>query len=224
MKLFKRTLSLFLAFMMVFTSVSLLASADLGEDPDKMSWRATWKYYREATVATKDDDGNYVRDDNGDIVTKKVWVETNKISRGDKVKARLFLETNYAAGVAEHFFFYHQDFFTVDTSGLTTGDIEYIIPTNTKATSEAAISEQNGGIMFRTDCTDVAENLIYEDDDYFILVEESEFEKYDWAYSQITSGSAITYSGEDWFYEINRRLRRGNGSVRDDRFFRYSND
>lgn len=205
MKLFKRTLSLFLAFMMVFTSVSLLASADLGEDPDKMSWKTTWKYYREATVATKDADGNYVKDADGNIVTQKVWVETNKISRGDKVKARLFLETNFAIAASENFFFFHEDFFTVDkseTSGLKSGGIEFLLPVNTKAKSEAAIASLGGGIMFRTDCTDVAENLIYEDEDYFILVQESEFDKYDWAYTQISSGSAITFSGEEWFYEI----------------------
>ena len=63
MKLFKRTLSLFLAFMMVFTSVSLLASADLGNDG--MTWKMYFKYYREADVATKDADGNYVKDADG---------------------------------------------------------------------------------------------------------------------------------------------------------------
>ena len=201
MKLFKRTLSLFLAFMMVFTSVSLLASADLGNDG--MSWKTTWKYYRLAEVATKDADGNYVKDADGNIVTEEVWVETNKISRGDKIKARLFIETNYSAAVHNHFFFYHQDFFALDTASYTPGGaLEYKVPYNTKPTSEVVVAGVNGDLMFGTDATDIAAELIYDDGFNPPYVAESEFDKYDWSYSSHGIGDTITYSGEDWMYEL----------------------
>ncbi|MBR2869586.1 MAG: InlB B-repeat-containing protein [Clostridia bacterium] len=200
MKLFKRTLSLFLAFMMVFTSVSLLASADLGNDG--MSWKTTWKYYRQAEVATKDADGNYVKDADGNVITEKVWIPTNRISRGDKIKARLFVETNYAVGVSDHFFFYHQNFLAVDPSALSTGDIQYLIPYNTDPKSEAAIAGLSGGMDYKADPVEIAEGLIYDDGINPPYVDEAEFDKYDWVYLMHSTGTAITYSGDYWQYEI----------------------
>ena len=149
MKLFKRTLSLFLAFMMVFTSVSLLASADLGNDG--MSWSIEVKYYREAEVATKDADGNYVEDADGNVVTEKIWIPTNKISRGDKVKARTFVETNFASGHSQYFFFYHQDFLTFDPT-LHGSNLDMIF--NSKPGSIAAEKGYNGWMTQGIDSDD----------------------------------------------------------------------
>ncbi|MBQ2903620.1 MAG: InlB B-repeat-containing protein [Clostridia bacterium] len=69
MKITKRIVSLVLALLLVFGNVSLLANAALS---DKVTVR--FKYYREV-------DGK--------------WEETNKIARGDTVKARLFMDTTF---------------------------------------------------------------------------------------------------------------------------------
>ena len=205
MKLFKRTLSLFLAFMMVFTSVSLLASADLGNDG--MSWSISVKYYREAEVATKDADGNYVKDAEGNIVTEKIWIPTNKISRGDNVKARVFWETNFALGGNENFFFYHQDFLTFDPT-LHTSSLDMIF--NDKAGSIAADVGYVGWMVQdgTAEHAKMQDTLLYEDDDYAPLVDASVFDKYDWIYlitdeAEDVTTAATTQTGEDWTYEVN---------------------
>ena len=205
MKLFKRTLSLFLAFMMVFTSVSLLASADLGNDG--ISWSISVKYYREAEVATKDADGNYVKDAEGNIVTEKIWIPTNKISRGDNVKARVFWETNFALGGNENFFFYHQDFLTFDPT-LHTSSLDMIF--NDKAGSIAADVGYVGWMVQdgTAEHAKMQDTLLYEDDDYAPLVDASVFDKYDWIYlitdeAEDVTTAATTQTGEDWTYEVN---------------------
>ena len=207
MKLFKRTLSLFLAFMMVFTSVSLLASADLGNDG--MSWSISVKYYREAEVATKDADGNYVKGADGNVVTEKIWIPTNRISRGDKVKARVFMETNFATGVNDTFYFYHQDFLTFDPTLHGSGTLNMVF--NDK---EGSIAADLGYAGIMSQGTDADENklwdtIFYEDDDYEMLIDPTVLDtKYDWVYlvhnkAEDMNTAAITQTGEDWTYEVN---------------------
>ncbi len=207
MKLFKRTLSLFLAFMMVFTSVSLLASADLGNDG--MSWSISVKYYREAEVATKDADGNYVKDADGKIVTEKIWIPTNRISRGDKVKARVFWETNFALGANENFFFYSQDFLTFDPT-LHAGSPLNMVFNDTEGT--IAGDKMYTGYMSQGTTGDDAklqDTILYEDDEYPQLVDPTVLDtKYDWVYlvndfADDVTTAATTQTGEHWSYEVN---------------------
>ncbi len=199
MKLFKRTLSLFLAFMMVFTSVSLLASADLGNDG--MTWKMYFKYYREADVATKDADGNYVKDADGNIVTEKVWVEATNVKAGDKIKARLYAESNYAVGVSEYFLFYPEEFLEFDPTNHTSDNASggYKTRWNTAAGSIPVEYEYAGSWFTQgTEAVDAGEIPVIEG-----CIDESDYEKYDWFYVFNNYGSgAVTYDGADWLCEF----------------------
>ena len=96
MKTLKRIVSVVLAFLMLFSSVSILASAELG-DGNENSFVLTTKFYR-------------YDDDEGD------WIETTKAKKGEEIRARIFLETDFAVGTQYLFWVYPTDFMTFDAS------------------------------------------------------------------------------------------------------------
>ena len=199
MKLFKRTLSLFLAFMMVFTSVSLLASADLGNDG--MTWKMYFKYYREADVATKDEDGNYVKDADGNIVTEKVWVEATSVKTGEKVKARLYAESNYAVGQSEYFLFYPEEFLEFDPTDHVTDNVSGGYKTRWNLTEGSIPLECGYDGSFFTHGTEPTGVGAYPVDEG--CIDAADYEKYNWFYVCNNMGAtAITYDGSDWLCEF----------------------
>lgn len=96
MKTLKRILSVTLAFLMIFSSVSILSSAVVG-DGNENSFTLTTKFYREDP-------------DTGD------WIETTKAAKGEDILARVFLETDYYASDHTLFWLYPTDFMTFKTS------------------------------------------------------------------------------------------------------------
>ena len=86
----KRLVAIALALLMVFGSVSVMASAWDATVDDGFDLGITTKIYREV---------------NGE------WVETEKVKAGESVKARVFIDTNYFTNTGSLLFFYNTSFF-----------------------------------------------------------------------------------------------------------------
>lgn len=97
MKTLKRIVSVALAFLMLFSSISILASADLG-DGNENSFVLTTKFYREKEEGSDE------------------WIETTKAAKGEEIRARIFLETDFAVGTQYLFWVYPTDFMTFNAS------------------------------------------------------------------------------------------------------------
>ena len=102
----KKLVALMLAFLMIFSSVSVLASAMSDTVDNGTNLSISTKFFKEV-------DG--------------VWTETTKVNpkETDTVKARVYLETDYYSGDSTLLFFYDKDFFT--HSYAATGQIELSI-------------------------------------------------------------------------------------------------
>lgn len=87
----KRLVAIALALLMVFGSVSVMASAWDATVDDGFDLGITTKIYREV---------------NGE------WVETEKVKAGETVKARVFINTNYFTNTGSLLFFYNTSFFS----------------------------------------------------------------------------------------------------------------
>lgn len=96
MKTLKRIVSVVLAFLMLFSSVSILSSAVVG-DGNENSFTLTTKFYREDP-------------DSGE------WIETSKAAKGEDILARVYLKTDYYASDHTLFWLYPSDFMTFKTS------------------------------------------------------------------------------------------------------------
>ncbi|MBQ2842148.1 MAG: InlB B-repeat-containing protein [Clostridia bacterium] len=178
MKLFKRTLSVFLAVLMIFSSFSVLSSAVLG-DGNENSVKITTKYFRQ--VGTD-------------------WVETSKVAEGDKIKARVFLETDYAAGGGEYFIFYPKNFLELDMETyadyevgenqyelLVNPDYPYVVNDN----YAGWFAPGEGNVDYAADLVDYG------------YIDASEIDKYNWIYVAHDTGSkARIHNVDDWFFEF----------------------
>jgi hypothetical protein len=160
MKITKRIVSIVLALLLVFGNVSLLASA---APSDKVTVR--FKYYREV---------------NGE------WVETNKIARGDKVKARLFLDTNFTHSGLYMFMTYpnafmKHEFEQLEQSPADSNAYYPIMNSENAATTGAGYKLNVSTLMpgYKDQLTDDGGG------EYEPYIPESYFETHDW----MTSGS-----------------------------------
>ncbi len=89
----RKLVALMLAFLMIFSSVSVLASAMNDTVDSGTALNISTKFFKEV-------DG--------------VWTETTKVQTDDTVKARVYLGTDYYSGDSTLLFFYDKDFFTHD--------------------------------------------------------------------------------------------------------------
>lgn len=87
---FKRLVAVALAFLMIFGSLTAVASAWNAAEDDGFGLKISTKIFRQV---------------NG------TWTETEKVKRGESVKARVYLDTSYFANAGELLFFYNNDFF-----------------------------------------------------------------------------------------------------------------
>ena len=88
---FKKVVAMVLAFLMIFSSASVLANA----------WTVTVDDGFNLAIGTK-----FFINDGTD------WVETEKVAPGDDVKARVYIGTDYYSNSSTLLFFYDKDFFT----------------------------------------------------------------------------------------------------------------
>ena len=116
MKLLKRSVSIALAFLMIFGSMSVLASAALG-DGNRSTITFDTKFYR----------------NNG-----SEWVETTKAARGDHIKVRVISNTDFTVASSMFFWLYSKNNIQIDTSEYEAGSANnfYIGPTNVTAKGE----------------------------------------------------------------------------------------
>ena len=110
----KKVVAVMLAFLMIFSSASVLASA----------WDATADDGSALNIETK-----FFKEVGGE------WVETTKVKPGDVVKARVYLSTDYYSNDSSLLFFYDKDFFTHSYSTTATERTDVV---NAEAGSFAA--------------------------------------------------------------------------------------
>ncbi len=206
MKLAKRLVSVALALLMAFSCFSLLASADTSD-----IIAISVQYYREVTTTTVGDDGTET--------TVTEWIPTTKVARGDKIKARVFMDTNFAAGVTDLFWMYPEDFMSYSVEGLSTEtDGVYIINGNTNAEGPMELNLWKWRSTFGAEGDEgVAWNLTDDGstygDSYEPYIPMSDFTGYDWVNTYTTSGSTATvlssgtegtdkYGDKYWLYEL----------------------
>lgn len=91
----KKLVAAALAFLMVFSSVSISVFA--------AEWNADTDDGKNLSITAK-----VLRNANG------TWQETEKVKRGEAVKVRIYLNTNYFVGPGELLFFYDNNFFEDD--------------------------------------------------------------------------------------------------------------
>ncbi|MBQ8016404.1 MAG: hypothetical protein IJ264_09510, partial [Clostridia bacterium] len=103
---FKKSLALLLAIIMMFSSMSVAASATYGKDGiDNNDLRFQVVFYRE------DAKGNWVNATYDDPATP----EKELIARaapGDKIMARIYFETSFPAATGSLGFAFNDDYFT----------------------------------------------------------------------------------------------------------------
>ena len=100
---FKKSLALLLAFVMIFSSMSVAASAFDPKVDDGFALDFVVKFFRmerNEDGLIIDEDGNVVADANDNIVPGTDlddinWVETTKAKPGEKVKAKIYIGTDY---------------------------------------------------------------------------------------------------------------------------------
>ena len=108
MKFWKRSLSVVLTFLVIFSSMSVLASAGLG-DGKQTSITFDTKFYRF--------DGSE-------------WIETTKAARGDKIKIRTFNETDFYMSSTKLWYFFDKNQIEFDASSYSESQSPYDVVSN----------------------------------------------------------------------------------------------
>lgn len=214
MKLFKKSVSLFLALLMIFGSVSLMATAA----DAKLNWSVDTKFYRMARNADGyiiDEAGNVIGDSEDnvpvDAETKKyvvepkwIEVEEGKVKKGEKVKARVFMTTDFVLAGASMLYFYSADFLTFNPESYSQGSTSdsYALTVNgDKYTGNVKAGYGNHNIFG---------DMIY--DGY--MTEEFIADKSWIMLGSIKPKSATDFDGSDWFFEMDFKVKEepsGNG-------------
>ena len=91
MKTMKRLVAVALAFLMIFSSFSMAATAWDANVDDGKTLSITTKIFR---------------------LVDGTWTETQKVKQGEEVRARIYLDTDYYTNSGNLLFFYNNDFFT----------------------------------------------------------------------------------------------------------------
>ncbi len=182
MKLAKRLISLCVALLMVFSSLSLIAVAATA-----YNIKTTTKYYREI-------DGE--------------WKETTKFARGDTVRARVFIEADYYVGASEAIWFYPKDFMELNTDNHPKiNESVYAIMLNTKDGTYVTDHELDGIVNYGLEGTEGPAATITDDGggqyDPYLPLDEYNANNWGWVYIQIKSGlTAFKPTYSDWLCEF----------------------
>ena len=168
MKILKRTVSIALAFLMIFGSMSVLASATLG-DGNRNSATFDTKFYR----------------NNG-----TEWVETTKAARGEDIKVRVKLNTDFVVGSSTLFWLFSKNNIKFNPTGYAVGGAPgfYVAETNISAKGDFTCLDSSA----------YGYNLI----EYGYLPEGT-FDTYGYLHLQLISGEATMPKNDDWTFEYN---------------------
>ena len=179
MKLMKRTVSVFLAILMLLGSFSVLASATVVDGyGDTITFDI--KFYR--NTGTED---------------APVWTETTKAAPGESIRARFFIDTDYVFGASTIFFLYDKNAIVMDTTNYVQPSLGYTIVGNTEAGTVVGDNNISGEFTFSTSQTGIGDDLVY-----YEILPEGTFDDYGFAYFAFNSGKAAALSGDEWAFEL----------------------
>ena len=188
----KKSLALFLALIMMFSSMSVAANAwTVNDDPNNITF--TVKFFRESPKNS----GN--------------WIPTTNAAPGENVKARIYIETGYYTYGGESALVFDKDFFssvgfennvrrslTVNKNYAGPSDDAYGAGQyNLEAEANWKNEESFGGWTTSNYDIDYILNEIEHDKNYF--------KTHDFISNNIEFGSGINnckLSGDDWMYEF----------------------
>ena len=200
MKTLKRSLSVFLAVLLVMGSVSVVASAVVG-DGNQNSWTMETRFFRWV-------------DSNGDgAESDDEWIETSKVARGENIKARIFVNTDYAVGASEDFWLVTKNFMTVNEAPHTViktftdgrNSLELLGNSDENSPTGSATYAHGGIWQYSTDphyssATEATLEDMYLDG----FLSDDNFVEHGYIYAQQEKGSAaVTYTETYWLYEFN---------------------
>ena len=166
MKLVKRSVSVILAFLMIFGSMTVLASAALGDGQQNTASFDT-KFYRNV-------DGE--------------WVETTKAARGEALKVRVKLNTDFVMGSSTIFWLYSKKNLVLNPTGYTAGGVTGSYNVNSNVTLK--------GDFICMDSSDYGYRLI----EYGYLPE-GVFDNNGYIHLTLFSGTAMKLVKDEWTFE-----------------------
>ena len=166
MKFLKRSVSVVLAFLMIFGSMTILASAQLGDG-------------QQNTVSF---DTKFYRNVNGE------WVETTKAARGEALKVRVKLNTDFVMGSSTIFWLYSKKNLILNPTGYSSGVGTGSYVVNSNITLK--------GDFICKDSSDYGDSLI----EYGYLPE-GVFDTNGYILLTIYSGTATKLVKDDWTFE-----------------------
>ena len=166
MKLVKRSVSVILAFLMIFGSMTVLASAALGDGQQNTASFDT-KFYRNV-------DGE--------------WVETTKAARGEALKVRVKLNTDFVMGSSTIFWLYSKKNLVLNPTGYTAGGVTGSYNVNSNVTLK--------GDFICMDSSDYGYRLI----EYGYLPE-GVFDNNGYIHLILFSGTAMKLVKDEWTFE-----------------------
>ena len=201
MKTIKKSVALFLAVVIALGSFAMLASAEA-----LYNWELDTKFYRmqrNADGYIVDADGNVIADENDVLIegAEPVWIPADgRAAKGETVRARVFITTDFALATSTFMFFYPTDFLTHDMSSyaIHSGE-DRVLPVNTDPNTKIGANGFSGTVVSYTDIRGWIDEMIYEG-----YLDESDMEGKGWAYVNIynAAGGALTLDGTEWFFEL----------------------
>ena len=169
MKVMKRSLSVVLAFLMIFGSMSILASAALN-DGTRSTISYDTKFYRY----------------NG-----SEWVETTKAARGESIKVRAFLKTDFVLGTGNSFWLFSKKNIKINTTGYASGGAEDWYTQTVNVPQE--------GIFTCMETGPIGDLMV--DPEYGYLPADT-FDTYGYLLATQISGNVGKLVKDDWSYEF----------------------
>ena len=128
------------------------------------------------------------------------WIYTERVKPGEKVKARLFMDTSYYTNSGNIIFFYDSDFFTDEYDYNLK---EELVP-NDSATSSAKINGVNGEFVKIEDTNNTVVKLVSNGYITQDIVNSSEIITAMYQFNPTTSKKV---SGDEWFVEFDLQVK-----------------
>ena len=172
MKLMKRSVSVILAFLMIFGSMTVLASAALGDGQQNTASFDT-KFYRNV---------------NGE------WVETTKAARGEALKVRVKLNTDFVMGASTVFWLYSKKNLVLNPTGYTAGGVTGSYNVNSNVTLK--------GDFICMDSSDYGYRLIAAG-----YLPEGVFDNNGYIHLTLFSGTAMKLVKDEWTFEYDFNVK-----------------
>ena len=175
MKLLKRSVSIALAFLMILGSMSVIASATLNDG-------------KQTTLVF---DTKFYRNDGTD------WVETTKAARGDVIRVKVNIKSDFVVGDSTFFWLYTKNNLLFNPNGYEEDAAEHYYKAKTNTSTISSIG------IFKCLETGPYGDLMVE---YGYLPAET-FDTYGDVFYQQNGGSVSTWKSDDWTFEFQFTVR-----------------